>query len=236
MSAMAFLEVKDLKISYGKARAIDGISFIVEKGESVGIIGPNGAGKSTLLDSILGLTDWSGQITFDRVELSRLAPPEIVKLGIGYVPERGNLFRFMNVKDNLLVGAYCSRQKVNENLKTVVKMFPVLGERREQEAGTLSGGERQMLSLGRAFMSSPKLLLLDEPTLGLAPIVINEISKAVDHLKAIGVTVLIAEQNVHFTLTHSEKIYLLERGRISMEGTPEELKDKEYVRKTYFGL
>ena len=233
---MAFLEVKALEAFYEKARALNGISFAVEKGESVGIIGPNGAGKSTLLDSIIGLTDQHGQIIFDGVDLSRLTPPEIVRLGIGYVPERGSLFRFMNVKENLLVGAYCCRQNINDNFRTVVKMFPVLGKRQKQEAGTLSGGERQMLSLGRAFMSSPKLLLLDEPTLGLAPIVISEISKAVGHLKAIGVTVLIAEQNVGFTLTHSEKIYLLERGRFSIEGTPEELKEKEYVRKTYFGL
>lgn len=234
---MAFLEVKDLEAFYGKARALSGISFTVEKGQSVGIIGPNGAGKSTLLDSIIGLTDWRGEIIFDGVDLSQLTPAKIIsRLKIGYTPERGNLFRYMNVKENLLVGAYCSRENIDENLGTIIKMFPVLGQRQKQEAGTLSGGERQMLSLGRAFMSSPRLLLLDEPTLGLAPIVISEISKAVEHLKEIGVTVLIAEQNASFTLAHSEQIYLLERGKFTMGGTPEELKEEEYIRKTYFGL
>lgn len=234
---MALLEIKDLEVFYGKARALSGISFTMEKGQSVGIIGPNGAGKSTLLDSIIGLTDWRGEITFDDADLSKLTPSQIIsRLKIGYAPERGNLFRYMNVKDNLLVGAYCSRNNIDDNLGTVINMFPVLGQRQKQEAGTLSGGERQMLSLGRALMSTPRLLLLDEPTLGLAPIVISEISRAVEHFKEMGVTILIAEQNASFTLTHSERIYLLERGTFTMEGTPEELKEEEYIRKTYFGL
>ena len=234
---MAFLEVKDLEVFYGRARALSGLSFTVEKGQSVGIIGPNGAGKSTLLDSIIGLTDWRGEIIFDGVDLSKLIPSQIIsRLKIGYAPERGNLFRYMNVKENLLVGAYCSRDNIDDNLGTVIKMFPILGQRQKQEAGTLSGGERQMLSLGRALMSTPRLLLLDEPTLGLAPIVISEISRAVEHFKEMGVTVLIAEQNASFTLTHSERIYLLERGKFTMEGTPEELREEEYIRKTYFGL
>lgn len=233
---MAFLEVKELEVFYGKARALSGVSFAVEKGESIGIIGPNGAGKSTLLDSIIGLTDWRGQIIFDGVDLHKLTPSAIVKLRIGYAPERGSLFRFMNVKDNLLVGGYCARDKIDENLGTVFKLFPVLEERQKQEAGTLSGGERQMLSLGRAFMSNPTLMLLDEPTLGLAPIVISKISEAVKNLKEMGFTVLIAEQNAMFTLAHSERIYLLERGKFTMEGTPDELKEEEYIRKTYFGV
>jgi len=234
---MALLEVKDLEVFYGKARALSGISFNVEKGQSVGIIGPNGAGKSTLLDSIIGLTDQRGEIIFNGADLSKLTPAQIIgELKIGYAPERGNLFRFMNVKENLLVGAYCSRDNIDDNFDTVIKMFPILGQRQKQEAGTLSGGERQILSLGRALMSTPRLLLLDEPTLGLAPIVISEISRAVEHFKEMGVTVLIAEQNASFTLAHSERIHLLERGRFTMEGTPEELKEEEYIRKTYFGL
>jgi branched-chain amino acid transport system ATP-binding protein len=233
---MAFLEVKDLEVFYGKARALSGISFTVGKGQSVGIIGPNGAGKSTLLDSIIGLTDWRGEIIFDGVNLNRLAPSQIVKMKIGYSPERGDLFRFMNVKENLLVGAYCTRGEINENLGTVFKLFPTLKQRLKQEAGTLSGGERQMLSLGRALMTSPKLVLLDEPTLGLAPIVVSAISEAIDNLKKMGITILIAEQNASFTLAHSDKIHLLERGRLVMEGTPEELKGDEYIRETYFGL
>lgn len=233
---MAFLEVKALEAFYGKAQALNGISFSVEKGGSIGIIGPNGAGKSTLLDSIIGLTKWRGQIIFDDVDLSKLTPPEIVRLKIGYATERGNLFPFMNVKDNLLVGAYSARETIDENLSIVFKLFPILEQRQKQESKTLSGGERQMLALGKAFMSTPKLLLLDEPTLGLAPIVISGISNAVENLKKMGVTILIAEQNVSFTLAHSKRIYLLERGRFTMEGTPEELRGEEYIAKTYFGV
>ena len=233
---MAFLEVKDLKAFYGKAQALRGISFTVERGESIGIIGPNGSGKSTLLDTIIGLTTWDGQIIFDGIDLHELTPTEIVRLKIGYVPERGHLFPFMNVRDTLLVGAYSSRENIEENLDTVFKLFPRLEERQKQEAKTLSGGERQMLSLAKSFMSTPKLLLLDEPTLGLAPIVISSISDVVENLKKMGVTILIAEQNVSFTLTHSKRIYLLERGTFTMEGTPEELKGEEYIRKTYFGV
>lgn len=234
---MAFLEVKDLEVYYGKARALSGISFTMEKGECAGVIGPNGAGKSTLLDSMLGLTDWRGKIIFNGVDLSQLIPSQIVgKMKVGYAPERGHLFRYMNVIENLRVGAYTMSKNREENLGTVVEMFPILGERKNQAAGTLSGGERQMLSLGRVLMLNPTLLLLDEPTLGLAPVVINEMSKVIKHLKATGHTILIAEQNARFTLAHSDRIYLLERGKFARVGTPEELKGEEYIRKTYFGV
>jgi branched-chain amino acid transport system ATP-binding protein len=233
---MAFLEVKDLKAFYGKAQALNDISFSMERGDCVGVIGPNGAGKSTLLRTIIGRIKWEGQIIFDGVDLHKLNSTQIVRLKIGYAPERGHLFPFMNVRDNLLVGAYSSRENIDENLSAVFELFPILKERQKQEAKTLSGGERQMLCLGRALMSSPRLLLVDEPTLGLAPIVISSISDAVEKLKKTGVTILIAEQNVSFTLTHSERIYLLERGGFTMSGTPEELKGEEYVRKTYFGI
>ena len=233
---MAFLEVKNLEAYYGKAQALKDVSFSVEKGECIGIIGPNGAGKSTLLDSIIGLTDWRGQIIFDGVDLHGLPPRKIIKLGIGYAPERGNLFPFMNVKDNLLVGAYLAREKMGENFEAVFEMLPTLDERQKQQAGTLSGGERQMLSLGRAWMSNPRLLLLDEPTLGLAPIVISKIAPTIEDLKKRGATIVIAEQNVSFTAAHAERLYLLERGTLTMGGTPEELKGEEYVRKTYFGI
>jgi len=234
---VAFLEVKDLEVYYGKARALSGISFTMEKGECAGVIGPNGAGKSTLLDSMLGLTDWRGKIIFNGVDLSQLIPSQIVgKMKVGYAPERGHLFRYMNVIENLRVGAYTMSKNREENLGTVVEMFPILGERKNQAAGTLSGGERQMLSLGRVLMLNPTLLLLDEPTLGLAPVVINEMSKVIKHLKATGHTILIAEQNARFTLAHSDRIYLLERGKFARVGTPEELKGEEYIRKTYFGV
>lgn len=233
---MAFLDVKDLEVYYGKAQAIKNVSFSVEKGECVGIIGPNGAGKSSLLDSIIGLTDWRGQIVFDGVDLHGLSPRKIIKLGIGYAPERGNLFSSMNVKDNLLVGAYLAREKLNESLGAVYEMVPLLEQRQKQEASTLSGGERQMLSLGRAWMSDPRLLLLDEPTLGLAPIVISKLAVTIEDLKKRGATIIIAEQNVTFTAAHAERLYLLERGKLSKGRTAEEMKRDEYVRKTYFGV
>ena len=233
---MAFLEVKNLEAFYGKAQALKDVSFSVEKGGCIGIIGPNGAGKSTLLDSIIGLTHWEGKIIFDGVDLHGLPPRKIIKLGIGYAPERGNLFTFMNVKENLSVGAYLARDKMDENFASVYEMLPLLDERQKQQAGTLSGGERQMLSLGRAWMSDPRLLLLDEPTLGLAPIVIAKVATTIEDLKKRGATIIIAEQNVTFTAAHAERLYLIERGILSEGRTTEEMKGDEYVRKTYFGV
>ena len=233
---MAFLEVENLTAYYGKAQALKDVSFSVEKGGCIGIIGPNGAGKSTLLDSIIGLTHWEGKIIFDGVDLHGLPPRKIIKLGIGYAPERGNLFTFMNVKENLSVGAYLARDKMEENFASVYEMLPLLEERQKQHAGTLSGGERQELSLGRAWMASPRLLLLDEPTLGLAPIVIAKIAETIEDLRKRGATIIIAEQNVSFTSAHAERLYLMERGTLTMGGTAEELKGEEYVRKTYFGV
>ncbi len=233
---MAFLEVENLEAYYGKAQALNGVSFSVEKGECIGIIGPNGAGKSTLLDSIIGLTHWEGKIIFDGVDLHGLSPRKIIKLGIGYAPERGNLFSYMSVKDNLSVGAYLARAKMGESFDSVFEMLPLLEERQKQQAGTLSGGERQMLALGRAWMSSPRLLLLDEPTLGLAPIVIARIATTVEDLKKRGATIIIAEQNVSFTRAHADGLHLMERGQLTPRRTAEELQKEEYVRKTYFGV
>jgi branched-chain amino acid transport system ATP-binding protein len=234
---MAFLEVEDLEVYYGKACSLSDVSIDVEKGMIVGIIGPNGAGKSTLLDSVLGLTHCRGKIGFDGNDLLRLSTPKIVALGIGYAPERRNLFPYMSVKENLLVGAYRARGEIEKNLKLVYELFPILEKRRKQEAGTQSGGEQQMLSLGRALMSSPRLLLVDEPTIGLAPLVCSEIARVVKDLQKMrGISILITEQNVNFTLTLSEKIYLLETGNIRMKGVPEELKQEKYIQETYFGL
>ncbi len=233
---MSFLEVRNLEAYYGKAQALKGVSFNVEKGECVGIVGPNGAGKSTILDSIVGLTYWEGEIIFDGVSLHGLRTKEIIKLGIGYAPERGNLFPYMNVRENLLVGSYLKRDKTRENFATVSEMFPLLYERRDQMAITLSGGERQMLSLGRAWMLNPRLLLLDEPTLGLDPIITSKIGITIEDLKKTGVTIIIAEQNVSFTTNHAEKLYLLERGKCIMSGTPQRLQKEEYIKKTYFGV
>jgi branched-chain amino acid transport system ATP-binding protein len=234
---MAFLEIRDLEVFYGKACSLSSVSLTVEKGEIVGLIGPNGAGKSTLLDSILGLTHCNGQIFFNGTDLRKLTPAQIIGLGIGYAPERRNLFPFMRVKENLLVGAYRARKEMEKNLQMVFEMFPILEKRQNQEAGTQSGGEQQMLSLGRALMSNPKLLLVDEPTIGLAPLVCSEISKVLKDLKQrIGLTLIITEQNVNFALTLAEEIYLLETGKVKMKGVPEELKQEKYIKETYFGV
>lgn len=234
---MALLEIKNIDVFYGKIQALKKISLKVEEKECVGVIGPNGAGKSSLLDSVIGLTDRRGQIFFDGAELSKFYPWDIPKnMKIGYVTERRKIFTYMSVKDNLLVGAYNYKSLIRENLKRVFELFPILEERQNQEAGTLSGGEQQMLALGKALMANPKMLLLDEPTLGLAPIVVSKISDALNKLIESGVTILIAEQNVAFTLQHAKRIYVLENGEIIMSGTTDELKSDEYVRKAYFGI
>jgi len=232
---MAFLEVKDLEVYYGKALALTDVSFSIDEGKCIGVIGSNGAGKTTLLDAILGIVHWSGEIKLGGESLKNLPPREIVNRRVGYAPERGSIFPGMSVRDNLLVGAFLNRKNIDKNLKTVFELFPRLDERQKQQADTLSGGERQMLALGRAFMNEPRLVLLDEPTLGLAPIVIGHISDAVNSLKKTGFTILIAEQNASFTIEHAERIYILERGTITMQGTADELGQEDYVREAYFG-
>ena len=233
---MALLEIKDLEVFYGKACSLHNVSLSVEEGSVIGIIGPNGAGKSTLLDSVIGLTTCTGEIHFDGTDLRRLSPTETVRLGIAYASEARNLFGYMAVRDNLLVGAYRAQKDIARNLKTVFELFPILERRQTQEAKTLSGGEQQMLSLGRALMSNPKLLLVDEPTIGLAPLVCNEIAEVLRILKEQqGITIVITEQNVNFALRLSEEIYLLETGTIKMKGPPEELMQEKYIQETYFG-
>lgn len=233
---MALLEVKNLEVFYGKACSLNHVSLSVERESVIGIIGPNGAGKSTLLDSIVGLTTCRGEIYFDGIDLRRLSPTDIVRRGIAYAPEARNLFPYMAVKDNLLVGAYRAKKDIATNLQAVYELFPILEKRQSQEAKTLSGGEQQMLTLGRALMSNPRLLLVDEPTIGLAPLVCKEIADVLRNLKEKqGITIVITEQNVNFTLTLSEEIYLLETGSIKMKGRPEELKQETYIQETYFG-
>ena len=233
---MPLLEVKDLEVFYGKACSLHKVSLAVEKGSIIGIIGPNGAGKSTLLDSIIGLTVCHGQITFNGTNLRKLSSTEIIRQGIAYAPEARNLFSYMGVRDNLLIGAYRAKHNKAKNLQLVYELFPILEKRRNQEAKTLSGGEQQMLSLGRALMSNPKLLLVDEPTIGLAPLVCKEIAQVLSNLnQEKGITIVITEQNVNFALTLSEEIYLLETGRMKMKGKPAELKQETYIQETYFG-
>ena len=233
---MPLLSIADLDVFYGRAQALQGVSLDVEPGRIVAVIGPNGAGKSTLLDSIIGLTKRDGRVTFDGRDVTRMAPAKIIRLGIGYAPERGHLFPFMGVKENLLVGAYRKRDEIDTNLRKVFDLFPRLEERQNQETATQSGGERQMASLGRALMSSPKLLMVDEPTLGLAPRVCLEIAAVLKDLnERLGLTIVITEQNVNFAMSLAEEVYLLETGRIGDKSTPAELRDSQDIADAYFG-
>jgi len=233
---MGLLEVAGIDVYYSKAHVLRGVSLGVGEGEFVAVIGPNGAGKTTLFACISGLKEYSGQIIFEGAELPQ-SPAAIVGRGIIHCPEGRHLFPFMSVYDNLMLGAYRrDRDKlIQQDLEMVYQLFPILRERRRQLARTLSGGEQQMLAIGRALMGRPKLLLLDEPTLGLAPIVRRDISAALKRINAHGVTILLAEQNVVFALEHSERLYLLETGRIVKEGTRAEFEADEHIRRSYLG-
>ena len=233
---MAFLDLRRLEAFYGRARSLHGVSLTVAAGEMVAVIGPNGAGKSTLLDAILGLVRIRGEVELDGRSLVGLRPTEIVRLGVGYAPERGHLFPYMSVRDNLLAGAHLAAASARENLRTVYDLFPVLEERQRQETGTQSGGERQMVSLGRALMTAPRLLIVDEPTIGLAPKVCGEIAAALRRMnEQLGLTVLITEQNVNFALRLADRIHVLETGEIRMSGAADELRDDPHLRAAYFG-
>ena len=233
---MSYLEIKSLSAFYGKAQALSDISLSVEKGEIIAIVGANGAGKSTLLDSIMGLVRQTGQIDFDGSVISGKSASNIVKSGIGYAPERFNLFPYMSVKDNLLVGAFTAKADTAANLAQVYSLFPRLAERETQETATQSGGERQMVSLGRALMTSPNLLLVDEPTIGLAPKVCQEIAVSLRRMRDdFGLTVVITEQNANFAMTLAERIYVLEAGKMQVEGTVEDLRKDNRLIEAYFG-
>ena len=233
---MALLEISELHAFHGKAEALHGVSFSIETGTMAGIIGPNGAGKSTLLDAILGLVTTTGTITFDGQSIGGLPSAEIIRRGVGYAPERGHLFPYMGVKDNLLVGSYTSRDDIEKNLRLVYDLFPVLEQRQTQETSTLSGGERQMVSLGRALMTSPRLLLVDEPTIGLAPKVCLDIAAALRRLNSeTGLTILITEQNVNFAMSLASTVHIIETGEIRMSGSVEELRNQDALKEAYFG-
>lgn len=233
---MAYLEIRDLEAFYGRARSLHGVSLDVEAGAIVGIIGPNGAGKSTLLDSILGLTETNGDIRLDGASLIGKRPSDIVRLGVGYAPERGHLFPFMTTRDNLLAGAHTASADAERNLRMVFDLFPVLERRQRQETATQSGGERQMVSLGRALMSSPRLLIVDEPTIGLAPKVCHDIAAALRRMnEELDLTILLTEQNVNFAMHLARDVHVLETGRIRLRGTAAELAGNAWVRRAYFG-
>ena len=234
---MALLQIKDLHAGYGRAEVLHGLNLQAEAGQVITVIGPNGAGKSTLLNALMGVIPARGQIHFGAQLLNGALLEERVAQGIALVPETRALFATMPVEDNLLLGAWRLRGKgaVSEDLERVFTLFPRLKERRAQLAGTLSGGERQMLALGRALMSRPKLLMLDEPSLGLAPLVVREIFRTIDGLRATGVTILLVEQNARAALEVADHGYVLEMGEIALSGPAAELARDARVIDTYLG-
>jgi branched-chain amino acid transport system ATP-binding protein len=234
----ALLAVDDLHVSYGKVEAVAGVSLRLEAGQIVTVIGPNGAGKTTLLAALMGLLPARGTITHDGVDLRRLTTEERVRRGICLVPERRELFAEMTVADNLILGAYSrwsDRKAVEHDLEDVYRRFGQLAERRQQLAGTLSGGERQMLALGRALMAKPRLLLLDEPSLGLAPLIVREIFRIVMSLRELGVTILLVEQNARAALETADFGYVLETGEIVHTGPARALINDPRVIASYLG-
>ena len=248
------LEVKNLTVRYDTATILDEASLTVEKGELVGLIGPNGAGKTTILRAIAGLINWDremlrgtrksdvtfeGSIEFEGERIDKLAAFEIAKRGLQLCPQMGRPFVEMNVRDNLLAGAYlCKNQReVDESLARVYELFPRLKERKKQLSGTLSGGERQMLAVGRSLMRRPKLMLVDEPSSGLAPKIKDDLFKRVEEIyHELGVTILLAEQDISFAFALSKRNYVVSGGPIIAQGTAEELLKDETIRKTYLGM
>ncbi len=233
---MSLLYIKDLKVSYGGIEAIKGISLSVEKGEIVTLIGANGAGKSTTLRAISGLVPiQDGTITYDGQVISGQSPQKIVSEGIGMVPEGRRVFPNLTVLENLKIGAYLRKDDLDPDIDHVYQLFPRLKERSWQPAGTLSGGEQQMLAVGRAMMMRPKLLMMDEPSLGLAPLVIRDIFRIIQTLHEEGITILLVEQNANAALRIADSAYVLETGNITMHGTGRELLDNPQVKEAYLG-
>jgi len=237
MSADPLLELEDVDLFYGKSQALDGVSLHVDAGEIVSVIGPNGAGKTTMLNAISGLVPYDGTIRFKGEALADKPEREVVRMGLVHCTEDRDLFQFFSVHQNLLMGGHLiEKDRLEDRLEYVYDLFPRLEERREQEAHTMSGGEQQMLAVGRALMGDPDLLMLDEPTQGLAPVIIEDISEAMTELQDEGLTILLAEQNSTFAMNHAERLYLLETGTIELSGTDEEFKNNDYVRDAYIGI
>ena len=235
---MALLEVKDLQVYYGVICALKGISFEVNEGEIVSLIGANGAGKTTMMQSVVGMIPKkSGSVIFDGHDISKTPCHKIVKLGMTQVPEGRRIFQELTVYENLMMGAYTIRdqEKFKEDLEGIYARFPRLAERRSQIAGTLSGGEQQMLAMSRALMSHPKLLMLDEPSMGLAPILVDQVFEIIKELHNTGTTILLVEQNASKALEISDRAYVLETGSITLSGTGKELASSDEVRKAYLG-
>jgi len=233
----AMLEVKDLKVAYGKILAVKKISFTVEEGQVVTLIGTNGAGKTTTLRTISGLIrPVGGEILFQGKRIDEVPAHEIVTMGLAHSPEGRKIFPKMTVEENLLLGAFTrSDGEIKADLDAAYELFPILGERRNQAAGTFSGGEQQMLAMGRAMMSRPKLLMLDEPSMGLSPLMMRRIMKTVRTLQSQGTTILLVEQNAQAALSLADHGYVLEVGKIVLEGTGKDLLVNDALRKAYLG-
>ncbi len=235
---MALLEVKDLEVYYGVINALKGISFEVNEGEIVTLIGANGAGKTTTMQSVIGLIPArAGSVIYDGHDITKMPCHKIVHLGMSQVPEGRRIFQELTVYENLMMGAY-SQGKNNdfkEDIEKIYDRFPRLKERRNQIAGTLSGGEQQMLAMGRALMSHPKLLMLDEPSMGLSPLLVDQVFEIIKDINKDGTTILLVEQNAGKSLAISDRAYVLENGRIVLTGTGEELANSEMVKKAYLG-
>ena len=235
---MSLLEVEDLRVAYGKIEAVKGISFKVEEGEVVTLIGTNGAGKTTTLRTLSGLLKpLAGKITFNGQVLNGVPAHKIVAMGIAHSPEGRRIFPRLSIEENLKLGAFLRKDEegIASDIQRAYDLFPILGERRLQAAGTLSGGEQQMLAMGRALMSRPKLLMLDEPSMGLSPIMMQKIMATIRELKAGGTTILLVEQNAQAALSLADHGHVMEIGNISLSGTGQELMHDESVRKAYLG-
>jgi branched-chain amino acid transport system ATP-binding protein len=235
----ALLAIDGIDVSYGKSDAVRNVRLAVDPGAIVALVGPNGAGKSTTLKAVIGLLPYRGQIRFDGVDLARMATESRIEAGLCLVPETRDLFTTMSVEDNLLLGGFVRRQGGERQLRAkrdeIYDLFPRLKERREQLAGTLSGGERQMLALGRALMCKPRLLMLDEPSLGLAPLIVREIFHIITALRSTGVSLLVVEQNARAALNISDSAYVLENGEIAFHGSSQELSGDVRLAATYLG-
>ena len=235
---MSMLEVKDLKVNYGMIQAIKGVSFHVEQGEVIALIGANGAGKTTILHTITGLlSPKEGSVVFEGTDITKIPAHKIVSMGMAHVPEGRRVFANLTVLQNLKMGAYTRKDKaeIQETLELIYKRFPRLEERQNQLAGTLSGGEQQMLAMGRALMSHPKIILMDEPSMGLSPIYVNEIFQIIQDVSKSGTTVLLVEQNAKKALSIADRAYVLETGNIVLEGRASTLLDNDDIKKAYLG-
>jgi branched-chain amino acid transport system ATP-binding protein len=235
---VSLLEVDDLRATYGQGHVLHGISFAVDEGQIVSILGPNGAGKTTTLRAISGVVATSGRVTLDGADIRGESPDKIARRGIAHVPEGRGTFTELSVEDNLLVGGYTRKGSgVRDDVARCYEWFPRLGERRTQHAGSLSGGEQQMLAVSRALMLRPRLLLLDEPSLGLAPLVTRELFRILEEIaRDEGITVLIVEQNANLVLKFADYAYVLESGRIALDGPADEVKADEAVQRSYLGV